>query len=206
MVFFKTYKKYLMTSGIIWAACLVLFVLIYFLSLGPQNRAKKRLESELNQKKQKYEFAQNASKEETKIRLYEQIEDLSNKLDIFVIDYEESANLSFDISQIASDKKVSSLIVENDNKKTASAVSDSNNIFESYISVKFVGGFKQFAAFLNALERNKPVLFVKEFTISPANQNVSAYQVKLDVAAFVRKRQDTNNAAKSSERVFGTKI
>lgn len=195
-----------MTSGIIWAACLVLFVLIYFLSLGPQNRAKKRLESELNQKKQKYEFAQNASKEETKIRLYEQIEDLSNKLDIFVIDYEESANLSFDISQIASDKKVSSLIVENDNKKTASAVSDSNNIFESYISVKFVGGFKQFAAFLNALERNKPVLFVKEFTISPANQNVSAYQVKLDVAAFVRKRQDTNNAAKSSERVFGTKI
>ena len=206
MVFFKTYKKYLMTSGIIWAACLVLFVLIYFLSLGPQNRAKKRLESELNQKKQKYEFAQNASKEETKIRLYEQIEDLSNKLDIFVIDYEESANLSFDISQIASDKKVSSLIVENDNKKTASAVSDSNNIFESHISVKFVGGFKQFAAFLNALERNKPVLFVKEFTISPANQNVSAYQVKLDVAAFVRKRQDTNNAAKSSERVFGTKI
>ena len=195
-----------MTSGIIWAACLVLFVLIYFLSLGPQNRAKKRLESELNQKKQKYEFAQNASKEETKIRLYEQIEDLSNKLDIFVIDYEESANLSFDISQIASDKKVSSLIVENDNKKTASAVSDSNNIFESYISVKFVGGFKQFAAFLNALERNKPVLFVKEFTISPANQNVSAYQVKLDVAAFVRKRQDTNNTAKSSERVFGTKI
>ena len=195
-----------MTSGIIWAACLVLFVLIYFLSLGPQNRAKKRLESELNQKKQKYEFAQNASKEETKIRLYEQIEDLSNKLDIFVIDYEESANLSFDISQIAIDKKVSSLIVENDNKKTASAVSDSNNIFESYISVKFVGGFKQFAAFLNALERNKPVLFVKEFTISPANQNVSAYQVKLDVTAFVRKQQVTNNAAKSTERVFGTKI
>ena len=108
MAFFKTYKKYIMTSGIIWAACLVLSVLIYFLVLGPQNRTRKRIKSELEDKKQKYEFAQNSAKEETKIRLYKQIEDLHNKLDFFVIDFEDSANLSFDISQIASDKKVAS--------------------------------------------------------------------------------------------------
>src|SRR4030042_2856892 len=113
MAFLKTYKKYLMTSGIIWAACLVLFVLMYVLVLGPQNHARKRIEGELDEKKQTYEFAQNAAKEETKIRLYQQIEDLQNKLDIFVIDFEDSANLSFDISQIASEKKVASLTVEN---------------------------------------------------------------------------------------------
>lgn len=206
MDFFKTYKKHLMTSGIIWAACLVLLVLIYFLVLGPQNHARKRIEGELDGKKQKYDFAQNATKEETKIRLYKQIEDLHNKLDFFVINFEDSANLSFDISQIASDKKVTSLSVENDSKKTISTISDSNNIFENHISVKFIGGFKQFAGFLNDLERNKPVLFVKGFTIKPSNQDDSVYQVKLDVSAFVRKQQAGKNKEKSSERVFGAKI
>lgn len=199
MAFLKTYKKYLMVSGIIWASCLVLLVPAYVLLLGPQGRAGERLEAELAEKRQDYEFALNASKEETKIKLHKQIEDLHNKLDDFVIDYEESANLSFDISQIAGDKKVSSLIVENDNKKTASAISDSNNIFESYIKVSFVGGFKQFAAFLNALERNKPVLFVKRFKLSQSSQNESSYQVTIDVAAFVRKQHVTKDTEKSSE-------
>ncbi len=206
MAFLKTYRKYLMISGIIWAASLLLFILIYFLMLGPQNHARRGLKGELAEKKQMYEFAQNAAKEETKIRLYKQIEDLQNKLNLFVIDFEDSANLSFDISQIASDKKVASLSVENNDKQTASTISDSNNIFESHISVSFIGRFNQFAAFLNALERNKPVLFVKEFTIAPANQDDSAYQVKLDVAAFVRKQQVSKNKEKSSERVFGANI
>ena len=205
MAFLKTYRKYLMTSGIIWAACLVLFVLIYFLILGPQNRARKRLERELSEKKQVYEFAQNAAKEETKIRLHKQIEDLRNKLRFFVIDFDDSANLSFDISQIGIEQKVASLSVENIKKRTASAVPDPNNIFESHISVSFVGGFKQFAAFLNALERNKPVLFVKEFTLTPTSQNDLGYQVKLDVAAFVKKQQ-VSKSEESSERIFGTKI
>jgi hypothetical protein len=206
MAFFNHYRKYLLISGIIWAACLVLSVLAYFVVLGPQIQARKRLESEFAEKKQTYEFAQNAAKEETKKRLHRQIEELQNKLGLFVIDSEDSTNLSFDISQIAGEKKVTSLTVENKkSNRTNPAVSDPNTIFESHISVSFIAGFQQFATLLNALERNKPVLFVKEFTIALSNQNDSAYQVKLDVTAFVRKQQVGRETKTSPERVVGAK-
>lgn len=206
MAFFNRYKKYFLISGGIWAACLVLSVLAYFLVLEPQIQARKRLESEFTEKKQTYEFAQNAAKEETKKRLHQQIKELQNKLGLFVINFEDSANLSFDISQIASEKKVTTLTVENKkSNRTSPTVSDPNNIFESHISVSFIAGFQQFATFLNALERNKPVLFVKEFTIALSNRKDFAYQVKLDVTALVRKQQVSQQTKVSSERVVGAK-
>ena len=52
---------------------------------------------------------------------------LRKKLDAFVIDFENSANLTFDISQIARDKNVASLNVENKNKRTASDETDAKN-------------------------------------------------------------------------------
>ena len=65
MVIPKALRKNLKISAVIWAGCLVLFVLIYILVLGPQNRTVKKLESEFYEKKQTYEFAQNAALEET---------------------------------------------------------------------------------------------------------------------------------------------
>lgn len=206
MAFFNRYKKYFLVSGVIWAACLIVSIVAYVLVLGPQVQAGKRLESEFAEMKQTYEFAQNDAKEETKKRLHQQIEKLQNKLDLFVINSEDSANLSFDISQIAGEKKVTSLTVENKKSNRAGpAVSDANNIAESYLSVSFIAGFQQFATFLNALERNKPVLFVKEFTVALSNQNDSAYQVKLDVMALVRKQQVSRQMKMSPERVVGAK-
>ena len=87
MVFIKKYKKYFMTSGIIWAVCLVLLVLVYMLVIGPQNRKRKRVESELDKCMQNYEFAQKAAQEETRTRLHKEIELLQNKLTDFVVDF-----------------------------------------------------------------------------------------------------------------------
>ena len=206
MTFLKTYKRNLKILAVIWAASMALFVLIYMLVLGPQSRSKKRVESELDKKKQMYEFAQNAASEEFQKQLLEQIENLRKKLDAFVTDFENSANLTFDISQIARDKNVASLNVENKNKRTASDEADAKNISESHINISFTTGFNEFAAFLNALERHQPVLFVNEFRLTRSNQIKSAYQVTIDVAALIKKQQDSRTTAKSSQQMSDEKI
>jgi len=206
MVFLKTYKRNLKILAVIWAASMALFVMIYMLVLGPQNHSKKRFESELDEKKQMYEFAQNAACEESQKQLLGQIENLRKKLDAFVIDFENSANLTFDISQIAHDKNVASLNVENKNKRTTSDEGDLKNISESHINISFTTGFNEFAAFLNALERHQPVLFVNEFRLTRSNQNESAYQITIDVAALIKKQQDSRTTAKSSQQMSDEKI
>ena len=206
MVISKALKKNLKISAVIWAACLVLFVLIYILVLGPQNRARKRLDGEFNEIKQTYEFAQNAAREETKNRLLEQIGVLQKDLGVFITDIENSADLIFDISRIAREKNVASLNVEKEKEHLGSDKDLAKNISESRINISFTAGFSQFAAFLNALERHQPVLFVDEFKLVQSNQNESAYQVDIDVAALIKKQQDSKATAKSIQAISDEKI
>lgn len=205
MVFIEIHKKYLTKTAIVWAACLALFLLAYIMVLRPQHLSEKRLDKALTEKKRLYESAQRAAQETTRAQLNEQIKQLRDRLHDFVIEFEESANLTFDIGQIANEKKVTAFSVKGKENRTTSAVPDCNAISESHMDVSFVSGFYQFATFVNALERHKPVLFVNAFTITRSNQNDAAYEVTLDVAAFVKKPRERETADKASPPVLNTK-
>lgn len=197
MVLIEMNKKYLTKAAIVWAACLVLFLLAYIMVIRPQHVREKRLDKDLTEKKRLYERAQRAAEETTRAQLNEQIKQLRERLHDFVIDFEDSANLTFDIGQIATEKKVASFSVKGKEKRTTAAVPDCNAISENHMDVAFVSGFYQFATFVNALERHKPVLFINEFAITRSNQNDSAYEVTLDVAAFVKKPRERETADKT---------
>jgi hypothetical protein len=208
MAFIKAYRKYLTGAAIAWAGCLVLFLLAYIMALRPQYDSRKRLEDALAEQKELHASAQEASQEKAKVQLSEQIERLRNRLKDFVIDFDNSANLTFDVGQIASQEKVSSFSVKSKENRGTSmvAIPDSNCITESHMDISFIAGFYQFATFVNALERHRPVLFVREFTLSRSNQKDSMYQATLDVAAFVRKQQEKATAGKPSEPALSAKI
>ncbi len=220
MTFLKTHKKYLTTSGVIWAACFAGFLLAYIVVLGPQKNHEKRIENKLNESKQMYESALRAAQKETKIRSNEQIEPLQSRLQDFVIDFEDSANLTFDISQIANEKNVASFSIKSKDGRGLSTIPEAKYISENHIVISFIGGFNQFATFLNALERHRPVLFVDKFSITRSGQDDSAYQVSLNVAAFVKKQpaasrqssktprdgQDLKTTNKGSMQLYGKKI
>ncbi len=206
MSFMKVYKKYLITAGAIWAACFVVFLLAYILVLRPQKNYIKQTENKLTEKKQLVESALRAAREETKIQLNEQIERLQSRLNDFVIDFEDSANLTFDISQIANEEKVSSFSIKTKDSRGLSKIPDCSYICENHIEISFTGHFKQFATFLNALERHRPVLFIDKFTITRSGQEDAKYQVALNVVVLVRKPQEGKTAGKQPDQIYGKKI
>lgn len=165
----------------------MLFLLVYIFALRPQKDIQQRIENRLAEKKQLLESAINASQNETKIQLNEQNVRLRNKLKDFVIDFEDSANLTFDISQIANEKNVASLSIKSNDKKSILTIPDCDYIGEGHIDIGFSAGFNQFATFLNSLERHRPVLFVDQFTITRSRQDESGYQINLKVSVFVKK-------------------
>jgi len=185
------YKKYLTKVALIWAGCFVLLFFVHTLMLAPQRKSKKQIEKQLVEKQQIYESLLKATREETKIQLNEQIERLQHDLGNFVIDFEDSANLTFDISQIANQKEVASFSIKTKekDKRRDSTIPDYQYISEDHIDISFTSGFNQFAALLNALERNRPVVLVDRFTIARSKDGSSGHQVNMDVSVFVRKRQ-----------------
>jgi Tfp pilus assembly protein PilO len=202
----KTYKKYFTIAGLIWAVCFVLFLLVYILVLGPQKNNKILIDSKLAEKKQVYESALRAAQEETKTQLNEQIENLQNRLKDFVADFEDSANLTFEISQIADEKKITSFNIKGKDNLVLSGEPESKYISENHIAISFIGGFNQFATFLSALERHRPVLLVDKFTMTRSGQDDSVFRVSLNIAAFVRKQQETKTSNNNSTQIYGVKI
>jgi len=207
MNFFKVHKKYLIASGVIWAICFVIFLFAYLFIVRPQKNTKRLVESRLAEKQQIYESAFRAAQEETKISLNEQIESLQNRLKDFVVEFEDSANLTFDLSQIAEEKKVASFGSKvKSNRGITRNKDEYKYIHENQINISFTGDWNQFATFLNTLERHSPVIFVDKFTITRAGQDESVFRVNLNVAAFVRKQQDDETASKNTGQVYGKKI
>jgi hypothetical protein len=189
----SVYRKYFTKVALVWMGCFILFFFAYMLMLAPQKNSKEQLTRQLEEKKQMYNFALKATQKETQIQLNEQIEHLRNKLKDFVIDFEDSADVTFDISQIANAKEVASFSIET-NKKDSSrdpTISD-KYIFESRIDISFLTtDFNQFAALLNALERHRPVIFVNSFAITRSYKGGSDRQVNMSLAVFVRKVQES---------------
>lgn len=183
------YKKYFTTIALIWAGCFVLFFLIYMLVLMPQKKSKIQIENQFAEKKKIYDSALKASQNETKNRLNEQIKNLENRLKDFVINFEDSAGLTFDISQIAKAKGVTSFGIRSGNDRRDSEIPDCSYICENRINIDFNAGFNQFAAFLNALERYRPVIFVDKFAITRSDRHSSDHKVDMSLAVFVKKQQ-----------------
>jgi hypothetical protein len=162
--------------------------------LSPQKKTKRQIERQLVEKKQMYESALKATQEKTKIQLREQIEQLRNSLKDFVIGFEDSVNLTLDISQIAREKNIASPSIKGGTGKSnrsGSEMAGCTHISENYINISFTAGFNQFAGLLNALERHRPVIFVDKFKITRSEQDDSGHQVDMELAVFVRKRQDS---------------
>ncbi len=189
----SVYREYFTKVALIWTGCFILFFFVYMLMLAPQKNSKEQLKKQLEEKKQMYNSALKATQKETQIQLNEQIEHLRNRLKDFVIDFEDSADLTFDISQIASAKEVTSFSVETNRKDNSRDPTMSDKyIFESHIDISFLtADFNQFAALLNALERHRPVIFVDRFAITRSDKSSSGRQVNMGLAVFVRKIQDS---------------
>ena len=132
---------------------------------------------------------------------------MRERLTDFVTDFENAADLKFDITQIAREKELASLSVGSGKRAKASAkpASDANSIDENHINISFVSGFNQFASFVNSLERHRPVILVHQFKLARSNQDKSAYQITLDVRALVKKQQETETARLSSAQLYSAK-
>lgn len=186
-------KEYGMTLGIIWGACLMVFVFTYVWVLSPQSLMKQKFSSELEEKKQDYVAARGASQEGARKRLLLEVEELEDKLRSYVADSNGSTNLTFDISQIANKNDVASFSIKSkaNNNFFFFDVPQCSLISENRMDVSFMSDFRQFAMFLNSLERHEPVVFVDSFSITRSRQSDSGHRVSMGLSVFVEKRNDS---------------
>ena len=185
------HKKHFKKIALVWLGYLMLPLLVYISAMAPQKKNMKNIEKQISEKKQIYDSALQATKQETKTRLNKQLKQLQENLGNFVINFEDSADLTFDISQIAGEKQVGDFSIKTKDKSGIKAIANCSQICESQFDISFTADFNKFATLLNAIERHWPVVFIDKFAISRSKQDDPEHPVTMNLTVFVKKKQET---------------
>lgn len=185
--------KYIKLAALIWSCCFIVFLLVFLLVLSPLNRHGTQVESEFKKVKSDADSALLASEEETKIRLNEQIQDLNDTLGNFVIESENTSNLIYQISGISNEIELKAFQIT-PTGQNISAFDNCKYISGQLYHVGFIASFNQFATFLNALERYRPVIFIDTFSITRSRQGENSHTVDMQLAILVLKNEKAKKA------------
>ncbi|MGD0784872.1 MAG: hypothetical protein ABR969_03555 [Sedimentisphaerales bacterium] len=182
-------KKYVKSAALAWVSCFLLFFLIYLILVAPQRTSREQINRQLTEKKQTLDAVLKISQKDVQVQLNEQMGQWRSKLKGFVANHEDMVGLTFDLGQIANEIKVDLFSVKVQDNRDSKEIPGCQYIGANQISIRFKADFNKFAAFLNAVERHRPVIFVDKFTISHDNPDDLTCLVNMDLSVFVKKPQ-----------------
>ena len=185
--------KYLKVAALVWSGCFIIFLLVFFAILGPLNKRRIQIETEFKKVEAEAAAASLASQEQTKNRLNEEIRTSNERLGDFVFAPERTSNLTYEIGSIFSGIGLDGFEVTPTGQSIA-AFDGCKYASGQYYQVSFTASFNEFAAFLNALERYRPVIFVDTFTITRSSQGDSEPKVDMQLAVLVAKNGKARDA------------
>jgi hypothetical protein len=183
----KVRNKYLLIMAAVWGPCLTLAGASYALVLRPQMDHRRDLEVQVVQAKEHYARAMEAAKPQTQAHLTEQVGQLQERVSEFLVGFQEATELAFEIGNLARETKLQSFGMKPTDARAPE--SDRQLLAEKRLNVNFLARFTRFAAFLNALERHQPVVFVETFAISRPQEANAEPRVDMGLAVLVEKPQ-----------------
>ncbi len=180
--------KYIKAAVFVWSGCFIVFLLVFMTVLSPLKKRRTLIETEYTKIKANADDAKLAAQEQTKIWLNERIENLNKSLGDFVIRPGSISNLTYEISGISNEIGLNTFQVS-PTGQSVTALDNCKYVSGQLYQVGFTASFNQFAAFLNALERYRPVIFVDTFSIARSRQGDTDHKVGMQLAVLVAKNE-----------------
>jgi len=183
----KVRNRYFVVLAIAWGPCLLAAAASYAVILRPQIDQRRELEADVASSKERYARAVEAAKEKDLSRLAGQVEGLHSRIGDLVVSVADAPDLAFQIGTLAHEAKLASFGMRPANKNRPDTLPSLERIAEKYVDLTFSGEFRHFAAFLNTMERHRPVLFVETFAINRPMEKDAQPQASMELAVLVEK-------------------
>lgn len=184
----KVRSQYLLVLALAWGPCLLAAAAAYAAVLRPQWDCRRELDRKLTRSREEYARALLAAKEEKGSPLVEEVERLHHRIRDFVVPMEEAPDLAFEISTLANDGRLESFGMKPAGRTGPDGPADLERLTAKQVDLSFSAPFPRFAAFLNALERHRPVLFVETFAINrPVGERDKPPRASMELALLMMK-------------------
>ncbi|MEN6387185.1 MAG: hypothetical protein ABFD79_18555 [Phycisphaerales bacterium] len=185
----KALKKDFKLAIFVWLASALLATLVYLFVISPEINLEKQIAAQFVEKQKAFTTILNSNSKDARANLNQQMLQWQDEVGQYAIGIDDLPNLTFDISKIAKDVKVESFSISSQDVYSNIKKQEGAFVNEKQLKVNFKSDFNKFAAFLNAVERHRPVVVVNEFSISNTEHDPSSSQVSLILSVYVKKKQ-----------------
>lgn len=189
-------RKYWMYVACVWGPWGLGLLSFYTLVMTPQAARVKAVHQELTTSTDRVSIARLASQPDTQKRQRELLAELQQRIEDFLQPAGAQDKILFEISRLANTLGLSEYAGKSREDVWSAEDSGKSKVKRMWLTISFRGSFRQFAAFVNALERNRPAVFVESATIEHARQQSKQHSAKLLVSFFIQ--PDTSTTAVSS--------
>ena len=184
-------KKSHQVIAAIWVCGVVLLVVFHAYVIGAQEQSIAEITQQIAEKEQHRELLQNQSLSTWEAKQMASLQTRRDTVAQYVGDFDDSSSLTFLLSAIARESNVDSFASKSGQSGPDAVTAKCTYIKEQHASVSFGGVFADFVSFLNALERNQPVVFVDKFSVKPQSGKSSHVDADMSLSVFVKRRADS---------------
>ena len=185
----KDLRQYLKLIGLVWGGFLILIGGIYMAVIRPQIQSQQLIEKRIQTAQTRYDRAVEAAKSENLDRLSASVDRFECRARDFLMMAEDAPNLAFEVSRLADEAALDGFSMFPKLHYAKGRRSEHSRICAKYLDINFKVNFIRFASFLNALERNRPVLFVERFSIKRPTSQDDMPKVSMELAVLLEDTQ-----------------
>lgn len=165
----------------------MIFMLVYMFVLTPQKSRLASAKQKLAQRDNDYSKVVAAQTGATKERLDKEIAGLHARIDPYVLLSDDTSKLNVDVTKTAAELGIRGLSMKGgQNDQSEKTLTMCKVLTADTRIINFKGSFVQFARFINALERHKPIIFVDKFSMTRSSQGIpTENDASVVLAAYV---------------------
>lgn len=189
-------KKFIVLTSKIWICCVILLAVFHYFLVLPQRQELHDVQAQVAEKEQEQTVLQDAQREPRRTELVEALEEQQRTLDGYLADYGDSSELTFAIRELSDGYDIQSFTSKHQADEAREELKKCQYVTEQRINVNLETSFGGFLGLVNALERNRPVMFLDAF-VAERDKQEPYMKVNMELAVFVQSRQDRELTARA---------
>ena len=185
----KKLPIYPLIAGIVWAACMGLVVLSPTLLSGAQGMTVEQARQALLESQEQLAIAKKSSGEKAKQQLNARLAETKQSLSAFSCPYPDESKLIFQIGQMAHTLQLENFTTRFPGNAPEKILEKENRTKEGWLTVEFDADYLKTIAFVNSLERHKPILFVESIHLRRNPDNHQTASVRMMLSYLIQTHQ-----------------
>jgi hypothetical protein len=192
----NTNRKTITTLFAAWSGAMITVFAVYVMAIAPAQSIAIQKHGDFLKRAAALDHAANLFKERSLFLSMKKLQKANKKFEQFVRNSDTAHNFALEISQIA--KKIGIVDLETTGNTSDMFLSIPNcpNIAVSKMAVIGTGNYKQFARFINAMERYSPMILIHSFDIEAEETASGVTKMKMNLRMIVEGKSLEKNRKK----------